>query len=190
MKIIGITGPSGAGKTSLTKVLALYDAEIVDADITAREIVKPCMPALKEIEKEWPSVVENGILNRRGLAKIVFNDEKQLHKLNTITHKYIIEEINKKIKSSKAPIFVIDAIALFESGLADLCDTTIAVLADKETRIARIMSRDSLTRCEAESRINAQQSDSFYTENADFTIYNNGDEGEIKEKVGRIIKGS
>ena len=122
MKIIGITGGSGAGKSTVTKYFKKHDSEIVDADITAREIVKPGMPALKEIKKEWQSVVADDVLDRRALAKIVFNDECELHKLNTITHKYVIEEINKKIKESKKGIFIIDAIALFESGLSRLCD--------------------------------------------------------------------
>lgn len=190
MKIIGITGGSGAGKTTITKYLKKYGAEILDADITAREVVKKGMPALKEIENEWENVVKNEELDRRALAKIVFNDEVALHKLNAITHKYIIEEIKKKIKNSQADIFVIDAIALFESGLSDLCDVTLCVLADKDVRIKRIMARDDLTKGEAKERINAQKDDSFYKERADFTIYNNENESNLEEIVGRIIKGS
>ena len=190
MKIVGVTGGSGAGKTVATKVLSLQGAEILDADILAREVVMPGMPALCEIQKEWDGVVENGTLNRRALAKIVFNDESELHKLNAITHKYIIEKINQRIKNSDAPIFVIDAIALFESGLSDLCDITICVIADREKRLERIMKRDNLTKLEAEERINAQKSDGFYIENADFTIYNNGNLAETEDEIGRIIKGS
>lgn len=190
MKIVGVTGGSGAGKTVATKALASFGAEILDADILAREVVMPGMPALCEIEKEWDGVVENGVLDRRALAKIVFNDENELHKLNAITHKYIIDEINKRIKNSDAPIVVIDAIALFESGLFNMCDITICVIADKEKRLERIMKRDNLTRLAAEERINAQKSDSFYIENADFTIYNNGNLAATEEEIGRIIKGS
>lgn len=190
MKIIGVTGGSGAGKTVATKAMASLGAEILDADVLAREVVMPDMPALYEIQKEWKSVVKGGVLERRALAKIVFNDDEQLHKLNAITHKYIIEKINQRIKNSDAPIVVIDAIALFESGLSDMCDITICVIADKNERIERIMKRDNLTRHEAEERINAQKSDSFYIENADFTIYNNGNLGKAEEEIGRIIKGS
>ncbi len=190
MKIIGITGGSGGGKTTVTKIIEKHGAEILDADITAREVVMPGKPALEEIEKEWKGVVENGILNRSALAKIVFNDRSQLHKLNSITHKYIIDEINKRIKKSTAPIFVIDAIALFESGLSDLCDVTICVIADKNTRISRIMQRDNLKQKEAEERINAQQDDGFYINNSDFTIYNNENQSDLEEKIGRIISES
>ncbi len=181
MKIIGITGGSGAGKTTVSEHFKKYDAEIVDADILAREIVGRGMPALDEIKKEWQGVVIDGELNRRALAKIVFNDACELHKLNTITHKYIIDEINKRIKKSQKEIFVIDAIALFESGLAKLCDATICVLADKETRIKRIMERDALTQKEAQERINAQKSDDFYMTHSDYVIYNNDDGSSLKE---------
>ena len=190
MKIIGITGGSGAGKTTVTKYLKKCGAEIIDADITAREVVEKGKPALKKIEQEWKDVVVNGVLDRRALANIVFNDSHALHKLNTITHKYIIDEIKKGIKLSNAEIFVIDAIALFESGLAELCDITVCVIADKETRIKRIMARDELTKSEAMDRINAQKNDDFYKENADFTIYNNDNESNLEEIIERIIKGS
>lgn len=186
MKIIGITGGSGAGKTTVTGHFKKYDAEIIDADVLAREIVNSGMPALEEIKKEWPDVVIDGVLDRRALAKIVFNDERELHKLNTITHKYVIDEINKRIDKSKKEIFVIDAIALFESGLADICDVTICVIADRDTRIKRIMERDGLTLQEAEERINAQKSDDFYKENADYVIYNNDDGSNLEEIANRL----
>ena len=187
MKIIGITGGSGAGKTTVTKYFKKYDAEIVDADITAREIVKSGMPALEEIKKEWQDVVVDGKLDRRALAKIVFNNDEELHKLNTITHKYIIDEINKKIMMSKKEIFVIDAIALFESGLARLCDATICVIADRDKRIKRIMERDDLTLKEAQERIDAQKSDEFYKSRADYVIYNNDDGSSLEEIADRLI---
>ncbi len=189
MKIVGITGGSGAGKTTITQLFKSYGAEVLDADVVAKQVVEPNCPALSEIKKEWPSVVKDGVLNRKALAKIVFNDEAELHKLNSITHKYIIDEINKRIKNSKKGFFVIDAIALFESGLADLCDVTACVVADKETRIKRIMERDSLTELEACERINAQKDDSFYIQNTDYIIYNNGAENNAEEIIGRIIKG-
>ncbi len=190
MKIIGITGGSGAGKTTITKYIKKLGAEILDADIVAREVVEPSKPALKEIEKEWGNVVENNVLNRRELAKIVFNDKSALHKLNTITHKYIIDEIKKRIEKSCAPIFVIDAISLFESGLSDICDVTISVIAEKGIRLKRIMERDNLTKIEASDRINAQKDDEFYIKNADFVIYNNDDASDFEEIVDKIIKGS
>jgi len=192
MKIIGVTGGTGAGKTTVTKIMESLGAQVVDADCVARQVVEPGMPALSEIAAEWDVVSgdeHNQVLDRKALAKIVFSDEKQLHKLNTITHKYVIEEIKTQLINCKKDIFVIDAIALFESDLADICDVTVAVIADRDTRCERIMERDDLTREEAIMRINAQKKDGFYIENADYIIYNNGNETDTEEKIGRIIKG-
>lgn len=183
--IIGITGPSGAGKSTVSARFKEVGACTIDADIVAREVVAPGKPALEEIKKEWPQAVVNGSLDRKVMARIAFGSDAELHKLNSITHKYIISDIKEKIKKSDADIFVIDAIALFESELVSMCDVTIAVIADKETRILRIMARDNLTRGEAENRINAQKNDEFYIENADYTIVNNHD---TDEEIGRILK--
>lgn len=186
MKVIGVTGGTGGGKTTATKIMESMGAYIVDADVVARDIVAPGKPALLEIAAEW-DVVQDGTLDRKALAKIVFTDEAQLHKLNAITHKYVIEEIKSQLANCKKDIFVIDAIALFESGLSDICDVTVAVIADCDIRCERIMARDGLTRDEAMMRINAQKNDSFYKERADFVVYSN--DGVDEEEIGRIIKG-
>ena len=186
-RIIGITGPSGAGKSTVSEHFKKVGAHIIDADVVARNVVLPGKPALKEIEKEWPEAVSQGNLDRKVMAQIAFGSETELHKLNSITHKYIISEIKDEIEKSDSTVFVVDAIALFESELISLCDVTIAVSADKATRISRIMARDNLTRKEAERRINAQKNDEFYKERADFTVVN--DEADIaNEKIGQIIK--
>ncbi len=188
MKIIGVTGGTGGGKTTVTNILKSFGACVVDADVTARQVVASGCPALSEIAKEW-DVVEEGILNRKALAEIVFNDEAELHKLNSIVHKYVIDEIKSQLVNCMDEIFVIDAIALFESGLSDMCDITVAVIADRNVRCKRIMSRDNLTEQEAWLRINAQKSDEFYINNADVVIRNNGDISyeEIKETVKREL---
>lgn len=185
-KIIGITGPSGAGKSTVSAYFKRNGAHIIDADIVAREVVLPGKPALIEIKNEWPEAVIDGILDRKVMARIAFGSDAELHKLNSITHKYIIDEIKEEIEKSDSTVFVIDAIALFESELIDLCDVTIAVIADKEIRVLRIMARDNLTRDEAESRVNAQKSDKFYTDRADFAIENS--DSLTDEKVGQILK--
>ncbi len=185
MRIIGVTGGTGGGKTTVTKILKEQGAHIVDADVVARKVVAPGYSALREIEREW-NVVENGVLDRKALAKIVFSNEAELHKLNGIVHKYVIEEIKSQLADCKKEIFVIDAIALFESGLADLCDVTVAVIADRDVRCKRIMARDGLTKDEALMRINAQKSDDFYINGADVVIYNN-DNDEIEQIIKREL---
>ena len=170
MRIIGITGGSGAGKSTVAKIFESMGAEVADADEIYRRVTGKGSASLCEIKNVWPKAVKNGELDRKVLAAIVFNSEAELHKLNSITHKYVIDEIKAMIEKSTAEIFVIDAIALFESGLFRLCHKTLAVVAQKGTRIARIMARDGLTKSEALMRINAQKSDTFFTENADYTI--------------------
>ena len=188
MKVIGVTGGSGGGKTTVTKILEQNGAHVVDADVVAREVVKPGSPAFLEIASEW-DVVSNGVLDRKALAKIVFSDDAELHKLNQIVHKYVIEDIKSQLEKCEKEVFVIDAIALFESGLCDICNVTIAIIAEKNLRCKRIMERDNLTYDEAMMRINAQKSDEFYINNADFVIYNNGDESvaQIEEILKREL---
>ena len=187
MKIIGVTGGTGGGKTTITEKMKGYGAEVCDADVVARKVVAPGKPALAEIAAEW-NVVSGGGLDRKALAKIVFSDANELHKLNGIVHKYVIDEIKSQMENCRDEIFVIDAIALFESGLSDICDVTVAVIADFNIRCDRIMARDVLSREEAIMRINAQMSDEFYIERADFVI--NSSNGVNDEEIGRIIKGS
>ncbi len=185
MKVIGVTGGSGGGKTTVTKIFKKNGAYVVDADVVAREVVSPGMPALLEIASQW-DVVRDGVLDRKALAKIVFSDSQELHKLNRIVHKYVIDDIKSQLERCEKEVFVIDAIALFESGLADICDVTIAVIADKDLRCKRIMARDNLTRDEAMMRINAQMDDEFYIKNADFVIYNNDNESD--SLIEQIVK--
>ncbi len=191
MKIIGLIGGSGAGKSSVSKEFQKRGAETIDGDKVAREIVSPGKPALLEITKVFGADVlcPDGTLNRKKLAEIVFSDAGELHKLNLITHKYISEEIKKELARCEKPIFIIDAAALIESGIHKLCDAVVFVNAERETRINRIMARDDLTREEAKRRIDTQKEDRFYRANSQFEIQNNGDKKALERAVSEIIKG-
>lgn len=190
-KIVGITGGSGTGKSTVAKCLRAFGARIIDADAVARRVVEKGQPALAEIEEEYGKqvIAPDGTLSRSALAKIVFCDEKALHKLNQITHKYIIEEIKQEIAAASEETVVIDAPLLIESGLNAICHSVVCVTAEKETRIARIMARDGLSREMAENRIASQKEDGFYREMSDFEIRNNGDETQLKNEVAKIIQG-
>ena len=122
-KIIGITGGSGGGKGAVCNILKSLGAHIIDTDVTYKNTIKKGMPALCEIKAAFGDgvILPNGELDRKSLAKIVFNSPDMLHKLNTITHKYITEEINKEIEKTKEDIIIIDAPALFESGINNMC---------------------------------------------------------------------
>ena len=190
MIIIGITGGSGVGKTTVSDIFRNNDIDVIDTDIVAREIVKPSMPALSEIKDCFGEefINSDGTLNRKKLASVVFNDHKKLEILNKITHKYISEYVMSYIKEYQKEIIGIDGAALIESGINNICDYVISVLADEEIRIERIKIRDNLSELEAKNRISSQKSDDFYIENSDFLVYNNGkDINDLEHEIKNII---
>ncbi len=189
-KIIGLTGPSGAGKSTVAKQFSAGGAYVIDGDIVARRVVEQGKPALLELASAFGKGVlsSDGGLNRKQMAKLAFSTPENLHKLNSITHKYIIAEMKQEIAESDSAVFVIDAAALFESGLDGMCDATVAVTAKKESRLARIMARDNLTKGEAEARIAAQPKDDFYVSKSRYHIENDGDAASLSCHVNRILK--
>ncbi len=188
--ILGVTGGSGCGKSNFCRELALMGAYVIDADLVARDVVRPGERALLEIEKEFGKeyILPNGELHRKKLGALVFSNPDKLNTLNQITHKYIIREIKKILDESTSVLKVIDAAVLFESGLSDICDQTVCVLADKNIRAERIACRDNLTYDAAQNRINAQQSDDFYRSHADDVILNNGSQEELAKKAKKYFE--
>ncbi len=183
--ILGVTGGSGCGKSAFCRELSRLGAYVIDADIVARQIVEKGMPALAEIKTEFGEEYLNsdGTLNRKKLGELVFSSPLKLEKLNKITHKYITEEINKKLKEKNGGLRIIDAALLFESGLDKICDRTVCVLASRDVRAERIMVRDAISQTAAYSRIEAQQNDEFYKKRADDVIENDGAEAELIAKA-------
>lgn len=183
--ILGVTGGSGCGKSAFCRELSRLGAYVIDADVVARQIVEKGMPALMEIKEEFGEeyLLPDGTLNRKKLGEFVFFNPLKLEKLNEITHKYITEEINKKLKEKEYGLRIIDAALLFESGLDKICDHTASVLASRDVRAARIMERDDISQIAAYSRIDAQQNDEFYKKRADDVIENDGAEAELIAKA-------
>lgn len=190
--IIGITGGSGSGKSSVVKELEKDGFYIIDADLVARECVKQGKPSYNEIREHFGDGVffENGELNRKKLGSIVFSEEKELAVLNSITHKYIHMEIKSEIEANPGRDIIIDAAVLKQGGFAELCDIIILVTAKKEIRIERIMKRDSLSFENAKNRIESQESDEQYKKYCDFAVDNSGKEDitEVKNKILCFIK--
>ena len=190
MIILGITGGSGTGKTTVSNLLSDYGVDIIDCDLVAKKIVEPDMPALNEIincfGKEY--IKNDNTLNIKKLANLVFNSPDMLLKLNEITHKYIIEYIDLYIKNSTSEIVGIDAAALIESGIYKKCDFVISVLADKDIRARRIINRDNISHIEASERINAQKSNEYYIEKSHYVVYNNTDMNDINNQIIKIIE--
>lgn len=191
MKIIGITGGTGAGKSSVCDELKKQGAEIVDCDKIARRIVEKGMPALDEIVEVFGTDVltADGNLDRKKMGKMVFSDIGKLELLNQITHKHIFAEMEKQIETSCADIVVLDVPLLFQCDFPIKCDVTVAVTANKAVRIKRIMERDGITEDEALARMSNQLTESEYAELADVCFVNDGDREKICEFAKRLCNG-
>ena len=179
--INGITGGTGCGKTTLLKTIAEKGGLILDCDAIYHELLATDISLLNAIETRFPGTVENGTLQRKKLGAIVFSDEKALKDLNKITHGAIKAEVLRRL-AHKPKLAAIDAIGLFEGGLAELCDTTVAVTAPEEVRIQRLMLRDNIREEYARSRIAAQHPESWFREHCDCTLENYGTEKQFSEK--------
>ncbi|MGE4485404.1 MAG: dephospho-CoA kinase [Oscillospiraceae bacterium] len=176
--IIGITGGTGTGKTTALAALAVLGAYVIDCDKLYHELLENCTGLKTDIEERFPGVVSAGKLDRKKLGSIVFADKTALSELNAITHRYITEEIGKQItreKTAGCRLFAIDAIALYESGLAGMCDITVAVTAPREVRARRIMAREGIDLGYAMLRIDAQQPDEFYIRNCGHILVNDSE---------------
>lgn len=169
--ILGVTGGTGGGKTTVLREAQKRGALVLDCDEIYHELLASCPEMLAEIEQRFPGSVENGVLARKKLGKLVFADENALRDLNGITHRYVCAEVKRRLEQ-KPPFAVIDAIGLLESGLSGLCTATVAVTAPMEARIARLMAREGIDREYAIARIHAQKPDRYFTENCTYTIYN------------------
>ena len=171
--IIGITGGSGCGKTTALNVIRDMGGLILDCDAIYHQLLNTDAQMLAAIEARFPGTVENGALNRKKLGAIVFADEKALLDLNAITHGAVKKEVLRQLES-KPKLAAIDAIGLFEGGLAELCHVTVAVIAPEEDRVRRLMARDGISEEYARSRIAAQQSDAWLRTACDHVLENDG----------------
>lgn len=186
MRIIGVTGGMGSGKSTVSKILSGFGAKIIDADMIARDIVKKGEKALDEIAAVFGSRVldSNGELDRRRLSDIVFNDPESLSKLNEITHKYISERIIQLLERySNYDTVVIDAPIPIEKGFLNVVDEVWVVHASEELRVKRVMNRSSMSCEDVKKRIRMQMSDEEYIKIADLVIQNDGNSEELEEKV-------
>ena len=184
--ILGITGGTGCGKTTLLKEIERRGGLVLDCDAVYHELLTRDMALLNAINDRFPGVVVDKKLERKKLGAIVFADEAALKDLNAITHGAIKAEIIRRL-SEKPALAAIDAIALFEGGLAQLCDATVAVTAPRDDRVARLMARDGISREYAESRINAQKSERWFREMCDHTLNNDGTQEEFRSKCSEFL---
>lgn len=188
--IIGLTGGSGTGKSTVVKFFENNGYIVLDFDKISRDVCKKDMPCLKELVDNFGEEIlyPDGFLNRKYLGAIVFSDREKLKLLNSITHKYIIEEMYAFLEKNKNSNIIFDAPLLFEAGIDVLCDKTISVLADKDIRINRIMKRDGITRAQAINRIKSQKDDDFYKTKSDMIIINNSSVDDLDNKLKELFK--
>ena len=174
MQVIGITGTTGSGKTSILHTLERMGYEILDCDALYHGLLYTDENLGKSLEQAFGSVfLPDGKLNRKMLADIVFHSDVALAKLNQIVFPVVIDAVKSHIEQCTSEKgIVIDAVNLIESGLGDLCSRTIAVVADAESRLTRIMARVNLTEQEARARIEAQKPDEWYMDHCNLIIRN------------------
>lgn len=169
--IIGITGGTGCGKTTVLNVIKELGGMVCDCDAIYHELLASDTSLLDAIEARFPGTVENGALQRKKLGAIVFSDEKALADLNKLTHGAVKKEVIRRLASGPK-LAAIDAIGLFESGLNELCQVTVAVTAPEDARVARLIARDSIDREYALARIRAQRPQEEFSALCDYTMIN------------------
>ncbi len=178
--ILGITGGSGSGKTTLLQCIEERGGLILDCDAIYHELLQTDASLLAAIGERFPGVVENGVLQRKKLGAVVFSDETALAELNTITHGAVRREVLRRLPETG--LAAIDAIGLFEGGLAALCHVTVAVTAPVEDRVRRLMARDGISEAYARARIAAQRPDREFSQMCAHTLENTGDICEFRAK--------
>lgn len=191
MLVIGLTGKTGAGKSTVASYLKEKGCFVIDGDLVAREIVMPSSPALKELAEAFGKdiILEDGSLDRKALAQKAFSSAEGTALLNRITHPHIkarFEELLAKASKEGFAVAVIDAAALLESDCKDLCEKIIVVHADEQIRLERILSRDRITYEQAMTRINGQKDDNYYLRQADIVIFNNADNEALFNEFNKL----
>ncbi|MBP3412202.1 MAG: aminopeptidase [Oscillospiraceae bacterium] len=187
MRILGITSGSGSGKTTLLKAAEELGFLCVDCDALYHELLQENKAMLAELEANFPTAFLNGCLDRKALGGIVFQNEEKLLLLNRITHRYVKEEVLQRIQG--AAYAAIDAIALFEGGLGELCDVTVAVTASEDCRIQRLMKRDGITEDYARLRLRAQKSSEEFSAMTDHTLCSDMELEQFSKQCTDFLKG-
>lgn len=192
MKIIGITGNSGSGKSIVCEIIKEnFNAEIIDADKIAKNLTASDTKYLQEIIKTFGNSIldKNSKLNRIKLADIVFNSKEKKMLLDKLTFKYVVDEIKEKIKHiQNCDYILLDVPLLFESNLCEICNITIGIVASEDVKIKRIMQRDNISLERAKSRLNSQPKDEFYMEKCDYIINNKDNLEETTNQVNKIFE--
>lgn len=193
IKIIGLTGQTGAGKSTVSEYFQKRNLYVINADSLVRKIYianSPCVMAIAALFGD-DVLDENGEIIRPILAQRAFSSKEATEKLNSIVHPFVtyefLKQVNKTMQSG-ARYVLYDAPQLFESNANLFCDVIISVIADKKVRIKRICIRDNIDLQSAELRINAQYDEDFFRQNSDFIIENNSDLEFLEAETEKLYK--
>ena len=186
--ILGITGGTGCGKTTLLMAIKDLGGLVLDCDAIYHRLLTTDKAMLDAIDARFPGVIEDGVLNRKKLGAIVFSDRQALLDLNAITHAAVKRDVLCQLESQPT-LAAIDAIGLFEGGLAELCDTTVAITAPEEVRVRRLMERDGISESYARSRIAAQHNEAWFRARCNFILENDRDLTSFQAKCLAFLQG-
>ena len=188
MKIIGITGNSGTGKTIFSQILAeKFNAIIIDADKIAKQNSEKGKEYYNQIVKTFgKELLDNEKIDRKKLAQIIYNNPKEKEKLDTLTNKYVVEEIKNEIKTNKNRNIILDIPLLFESKLNLECDITIALMSEEKIKIDRMCKRDNITEDVANQRLKIQANNDYYIEKSNYVIMNNN--ADLEKEAEEFLK--
>ena len=189
--VLGLTGGTGAGKTSALKAIQALGGETIDCDALYHEMLRTDEPLRKALAREFgpETFLPDGSLNRPYLGEQVFSREERLARLNEIVYAAIVPAVRTRVESGGSALWAIDAINLLESGMARLCDRTVAVTSPMELRLRRIMARDGIDEGYARLRIGAQRTDDYYREHCDLELCNDAAAPEeFEEKAKRFFE--
>lgn len=185
--ILGITGGTGCGKTTLLEAVRKQGGITLDCDAIYHTLLQSDVSMLRRLQEAFPDCFSEGKLLRKQLGTRVFSDPEALSLLNGITHTAVRQEVVRQL-AHRPSLAAIDAIALLESGLGALCDKTVAVVAPREDRIRRLIARDGISRSYAERRIDAQHPESWFREHCDYVLENSGTAPEFSQKCDTFLK--
>ena len=193
MKVIGITGPTGAGKTTLLGEVERIGGAVIDCDRVYHALLEQDTALQNALEEAFgPLRDPGGSIDRKRLGSIVFADPKQLKRLNAIAGAATVDRTRALLEEYRrrgAWLVAIDAIALLESGLKELCDDTIAVVAPPEVRVRRIMAREGIPEEYAWARVRAQREDGFFLQGCGHALVNDcGSAGEFALKARELLR--
>ena len=190
MKVWGLTGNIGSGKSTVARLLAAHGIPVVDADQVAREVVEPGRPALREIAARWPEAVKAGVLDRKALAARVFADDAERKALNAIVHPRIAGAVAERLSALAGQgkrLAIYEAALIVENGLQQGLDGLIVVTAPLDAQLARLRMRDGMTEEEARARIASQLPAAEKLEHATHVIDNAGTESDLDAQVRRLV---